>query len=279
MTELITRCPKCAISFRALPAHLKVANGLVRCGSCLHVFDAEAHRVEKETATPPLATKTAKKPKPQIKSDPLDNILISDDMNLDRFLLKDNTPQEDEQEPEPEKLQFQDSTATLELESKIQQANKRQWPWLILTILSLVALAAQYVFFHPQQVLSHPQLNTLAHVVAQQVGIKLPARIDLSAIHSTSLEVYTSSINPQHLRLDAVIVNQANFSQPFPHVMLSFEDLQGQTIAERRFKPIEYLANSPQQTGMMAPNTPVAIHLNLIDPGKQAVSYYLRVVK
>ncbi|WP_438957440.1 MJ0042-type zinc finger domain-containing protein [Porticoccus sp.] len=46
MNEIITRCPSCSLSFRAMPAHLQAANGLVRCGACLKVFDARENLVD-----------------------------------------------------------------------------------------------------------------------------------------------------------------------------------------------------------------------------------------
>ncbi len=45
--DMITRCPKCATAFRATAQVLKIANGTVRCGSCLHVFDAYSHPAER----------------------------------------------------------------------------------------------------------------------------------------------------------------------------------------------------------------------------------------
>lgn len=43
MTDKITRCPKCSTAFRVSDVHLQSAKGVVRCGSCLTVFDAKAH--------------------------------------------------------------------------------------------------------------------------------------------------------------------------------------------------------------------------------------------
>jgi predicted Zn finger-like uncharacterized protein len=43
VTELITHCPQCQTSFKVKAEQLKVANGLVRCGSCLNVFNAEEY--------------------------------------------------------------------------------------------------------------------------------------------------------------------------------------------------------------------------------------------
>jgi predicted Zn finger-like uncharacterized protein len=40
MTPQVTRCPSCGTSFRFTEAQLNVANGAVRCGSCLTIFQA-----------------------------------------------------------------------------------------------------------------------------------------------------------------------------------------------------------------------------------------------
>lgn len=104
MTSSITRCPKCSTSFRVTPKQLKLAKGAVRCGSCLHIFNAEENFVTAKPATPKApAPKVERqpapaKPKPQVKAAPapqqlafdqsaidaeseLDDILISDDMD------------------------------------------------------------------------------------------------------------------------------------------------------------------------------------------------------
>ncbi|MBS7726060.1 zinc-ribbon domain-containing protein [Pseudomonas lalucatii] len=41
MTEsFVTQCPHCRTSFRVNQAQLGAAHGAVRCGACLHVFNA-----------------------------------------------------------------------------------------------------------------------------------------------------------------------------------------------------------------------------------------------
>ena len=66
MPGMITRCPKCSTAFRISDNHLKSAQGMVRCGSCLHVFDAKSH-LEPLTAKP---EKTAFQPKPNHTNKP-----------------------------------------------------------------------------------------------------------------------------------------------------------------------------------------------------------------
>ena len=41
MTDsFVTQCPNCRTSFRVNRAQLGAANGAVRCGACLHVYNA-----------------------------------------------------------------------------------------------------------------------------------------------------------------------------------------------------------------------------------------------
>ena len=55
MTSKVTQCPKCSTSFRVTEAQLNIANGAVRCGSCLHIFNAPDHWLD-ATNTPPTHT-------------------------------------------------------------------------------------------------------------------------------------------------------------------------------------------------------------------------------
>lgn len=48
MSNMVTRCPQCQTSFKVTEEHLKIANGAVRCGSCLLVFQARQHWVNPE---------------------------------------------------------------------------------------------------------------------------------------------------------------------------------------------------------------------------------------
>lgn len=82
MSNMVTRCPKCATSFRITGGQLKSAKGAVRCGSCLHIFQAQDYfvssaapvAIEKYSAlvTPDAGTLEAARPPrtPPVKSAP-----------------------------------------------------------------------------------------------------------------------------------------------------------------------------------------------------------------
>ncbi|MDR2212200.1 MAG: DUF3426 domain-containing protein [Pseudomonadales bacterium] len=55
MASLLTQCPHCHISFRVNRNQLALAQGQVRCGSCLSVFSAPENEIRVKTApAPPL---------------------------------------------------------------------------------------------------------------------------------------------------------------------------------------------------------------------------------
>jgi predicted Zn finger-like uncharacterized protein len=92
MDHRITQCPRCGTSFRVTEAHLAVAAGAVRCGSCLHIFNAREHWVEDKPTPPPA-------PEAPISAQSLEEFTIDDDA-----LFDDDTPLFAEDEtPEPAK--------------------------------------------------------------------------------------------------------------------------------------------------------------------------------
>lgn len=62
MTQMVTRCPKCATAFRITSTQLESAKGAVRCGSCLHIFKAQDYLVKAANTQQPVAPT---KPEPQ----------------------------------------------------------------------------------------------------------------------------------------------------------------------------------------------------------------------
>ena len=79
MDQRITQCPRCGTSFRVTEAHLAVAAGAVRCGSCLHIFNARDHWVE-ETPAP-------------VKTQKAESNYAPDDLEIDDdALFDDDTP-------------------------------------------------------------------------------------------------------------------------------------------------------------------------------------------
>ncbi|WP_460118448.1 DUF3426 domain-containing protein [Pseudomonas sp. S2_C03] len=71
MTDsFVTQCPHCQTSFRVSHAQLSVARGVVRCGSCLQVFNAAKQLLEQagKEAVTPVAPAVTQEPEPRAVS-------------------------------------------------------------------------------------------------------------------------------------------------------------------------------------------------------------------
>lgn len=151
----------------------------------------------------------------------------------------------------------------------------RRLLWLLLTLLALGGLAAQYVYYHFDELARQDRLRPWFEQACPQLGCRLPPRVDVNLVKSSNLTVRNHPTHPGALTVDAIIYNRAEFAQPFPLLELRFEDINGKPLASRSFKPSEYLAGELAGRRDMPPQTPIHIALEIIDPGTQAVNYSL----
>src|SRR5574343_1219834 len=93
----VNQCPHCRTSFRVSQAQLAAAHGVVRCGACLHVFNAAEQLFGARPATPPAkAQALGDKPAPGKTRE--DTLWIHDDLDLDSLDLDEERAKLEEQE-------------------------------------------------------------------------------------------------------------------------------------------------------------------------------------
>jgi predicted Zn finger-like uncharacterized protein len=152
----------------------------------------------------------------------------------------------------------------------------RRW-WMPLAVLvAIVLLAAQVLYLQFDTWAKNPDIRPIYAWLCPHLQCTLPVMRSLDEIRSKNLVVRANPDVPGELMVDALIVNQARFEQPFPVIELRFSSMEGRPIAARRFKPEEYLAGELKGATMFAPMTPVHIALAIEDPGTDAVSYYIQ---
>ncbi|MEH6617201.1 MAG: zinc-ribbon and DUF3426 domain-containing protein, partial [Porticoccus sp.] len=279
MTEIITRCPGCSVSFRASLAHLEAANGQVKCGSCLLIFDACAHQIEEE--------QPSDNPYENNLSLDSDDFLIYDDMDIsvldgyeqDGPLQQDlltTTEQSSAQPPgidshinpetETETGLFGSGEITTTPDFLIApESSPRDYLkmllWPTLSVLAMMALIFQYIYFHADLLGTAPTYRPWLMRFCDITTCKLPIMKDTTKIRSSKLLVHSHPTISDALIVDAVIINEANFDQPFPELALNFEDLQGASVAHRNFKPDEYLHGEMTGVSIMPAGRPVRLTL------------------
>jgi len=139
-------------------------------------------------------------------------------------------------------------------------------------------LAGQYAVFHFQELARTPQWRPYYAQACEVLGCALPLRSDPQALRGANLGVRSHPEYRNALMVDALLFNEAAWPQPFPVLELTFQDMDGNTVASRRFQPSEYLRGELAGNGAMPVATPVHIGLEIVDPGARAVNYNLRLL-
>jgi predicted Zn finger-like uncharacterized protein len=398
--SFVTQCPHCRTRFRVTQDQLAAAHGAVRCGACLHVFNAPQHLLDKPPATPDAVTAPppAAEGTAPVRKAPLDSVWIHDDLDLDSLDLDeelarleqeeqqsgpvvpvepataaavpaderwaeqlleesqpplsatDNAPPTGQEEPvqamKPAVAEFDDSLSSrvepdlgdagqvededededdaqaetaveppasagnLEPEPEPEpehesepartsgrgpdesllalsddplqlqwQAPPRPWGrwigWGLLNLLAAGALLAQYTSYHFEELARQDRYRPWFEMACPQLGCNLPPKVDVSLIKSSNLVVRSHPDFAGALVVDAILYNRASFAQPFPLLELRFSDINDKLLANRRFKPSEYLAGELAGQVEMPPQTPIHISLDILDPGQEAVNYSL----
>ncbi|WP_226665110.1 DUF3426 domain-containing protein [Microbulbifer aggregans] len=151
------------------------------------------------------------------------------------------------------------------------------WLWGLSAFLLLIALAAQTAYFRFDTLSKREPWRQMYAVACPVFGCKLPAQVDISAIHTSNLVVRSHPQTAGALAVEAVLLNRAPFEQPFPDLVLRFTDLKNAPVASRRFKPADYLKGELAGRRLMPSGNPVHIALDIVDPGTEAVNYELEI--
>ncbi len=154
--------------------------------------------------------------------------------------------------------------------------------WLLAACCVISILCMQLIWINKNSLAEHPRFG---HIIIDtcnripQCGIE--DKRDNSAFSLATRQIYSHPNEENALILSASFSNQADFAQPFPLLLVSMTDKQGEVIAERYFKPTEYRVELEQSEpeysyngiALMQANESININLALADPGKDALAF------
>jgi hypothetical protein len=152
------------------------------------------------------------------------------------------------------------------------------WFWLSGAIIMLFALVAQVGYFKFDSLSRNPQYRPAYAFTCELLSCKLPAVQDISLMRTQHFMVRPHPKVKQALYIDTLLINSADYQQPFPDLNLIFTGLNDQTIASRHFKPREYLAGELAGSNSMPLNVPIHIAIEISNPGAEAVGYRIELV-
>ncbi len=249
----ITRCPQCGTRFKATQEQLDARGGMVRCGRCQAVFDANEHLCDTE-------------PSPQLSLP----IMLEEQRQEPPAPPEASAPL-----PSPANEDAGETGATATLAQQVQiseeppqsapkpSSKKTAWPWAVGSLLLVALLLAQAAYFFRVDLAARlpglkPALQSYCKLL--QCSVPLPQIADLISIESSEMEADPSQGNA--ITLNASLRNRAPYAQTYPSLELTLTDTQGKALARRTFRPAEYLKPGEDEASGLPPTREVSLKLH-----------------
>ena len=150
--------------------------------------------------------------------------------------------------------------------------------WTLGVVISFIVFTAQIAWHQRDNLSRQPQLRPIYELSCNMIGCTIPPLYQPEKIKISSVVVRPHSAYQDVLVVDFVVLNTAANKQPFREIQVLFSDIENKVLASRNFLPLEYLAGELAGATNIAPNQPVHISLEFLDPGPAAVNYKLSIV-
>lgn len=242
MSKPITaQCPYCHARYSVTLGQLRIADGHVRCGQCLKVFDVipTLSDTAVELSIPKAQAQKAKKVRPI-------EFIQPSLMRQIRSLKVEH----------PELPVFSEKPAS------------QSWA-IIGCIIALMLIAGQYLWFERALLSKDPTLRPIYTLACQHINCTLSSASGLSSLNTTHLVVREIPDQPYALELLTGIHNIHNLPIQLPSLRLQFTDSNGRVIAASSFNPTVY---RPQYE-VIQPNERLDVQLFIKRPDIDHLGY------
>lgn len=272
-----TRCPQCQTVFVVQPAQLTAREGLVRCGRCRAVFNAQEASVEKTAggaaAATPVDGKAARKTGARDKK--AAGRKTASEATSDAVRRRRKTAMPPPTPPQPDDL----GPLQLTLPGLAPPPRTRLPFWILGNLLLLCLLLSQVIYFYGSDLVRlSPPLKPALREACGVLGCELTPPQDINLLELVEARVAPHPKFNKALRIRATLVNRASFSQGFPIMEVTLSDNRGQIIARRAFKPAEYVEKTHAGDQLMPPNVAIPVLLDVTHPDHRALGYEIRLL-
>lgn len=143
--------------------------------------------------------------------------------------------------------------------------------WIAVPLLALL-LVLQVLLADRARLAADAHWRPRIAAVCRVFACQLPAWREPRAFRVMARELRPHPSAPGVLLVTATFRNDAAFAQAWPMLELSLANLDGEPLGLRRFRPDEYLGATPE-SALIAPGQSASLTLEVLDPGKRAVSF------
>lgn len=242
---MLTRCPQC-LAVHPLEADRSGGDdGSFVCPDCGAAFDAYAH---------------------------LTDAVVLDATSARSDAIADDEPPEEQGElfgprPKPRPVSLPSFAR-----QRVRLPRPAQPRWWLVSGGLLVSMLALYPVADRAQLAADPDWRPALTSMCGVLRCSLPAWRELKAFEFIESDSQPHPSVPKARLITASFRNDARFAQAWPLLELRISDLDGRDVALRRFRPQEYLGGVPPNATIQ-PGQTVNAKLEVVDPGRDAVSY------
>lgn len=297
--SLLTRCPRCKTLFRVTPAQLQTRAGTVRCGRCMHVFDAyEALAVDK---TPALTAPAQAEPSPARDDAPDAQTATATPAPVPvpapaaAPAHQPAPPWRAEQSPPPvvapvpstashaTPTAHRRTTSTLPpvpLGQPLLRQPTPQQLWAAGAIGVAILLALQMTFAYRSELAArYPLMRSALTWICDHTGcrVTLPQRPELVRIEASDVHMIDAN-RPQLIQLTATLRSYANYDLAYPALDLVLTNATEHALARRIFVPDEYLDQARDPQAGIPANAEITLALDLDTGNLNAAGFRLQLL-
>lgn len=253
--RVITHCPSCQTQFFATEEQLNKHGGKVRCGQCMHVFDARAQLV---AVTEQAESTTDNTSTPDNSAEPTTAFTADfgtlQSTNTDTLSQPDQTAIADTYTEPPQPSYLGDTGKKFKAHTSTGSSTSRRWLWGLASLILLLIAALQSIYFLRNEIaIYYPNAKPYLLQACEKIqcSIDLPRKIDFIVIDDSDMQ--EDSEHPGLVRFASTLINQGHHVVAYPNLELTLTDIEDAPVIRRVFKPHEYLpAGTPIEEGIAA---------------------------
>ena len=145
--------------------------------------------------------------------------------------------------------------------------------WMVGSIVLMLVFVLQAVYFSRDSLAQNPTYRPLLTRACKVLRCEINIKYDPRLIEIIGRDVRSHPTSKKALIAGTTLINNASYAQPYPLLTLTFSDITGTKLAQRRFIPREYLKSGTDIEAGMPSEIPIQVELHLVDPGKAAVNF------
>ena len=258
-----TTCNQCKSRFRISERQLKQAYGKVCCSECGCVFNALNSLKNFDGPLPPDYHERLLAEEAEAEENTHTNLDLTEPVY--DFDIAGPPPDRDSG---PRGLSLQEAMYG----SDRNPRSTSPLAWFIGILLLIGIGTAQAIYYQRYQLVEQPRYQQQVITLCRFLPCTESKFSSTDQIRLLERNVFTHPIIDDALMVTGAFVNQAPFAQKTPDLLISLFDVKGNLIANRMFKPAEYLLED-RARDRIDPGKPVQFRLDIIDPGTNALTY------